>query len=421
MNEYTRREEVRWTLITAVLLVICIAGAIALLTTAKGATVPDPVALTAADEAESRALQFKGCTTSASKLVEEIGVFRGLAKAARIAEEEKREDEDGDEDGPKKKDDGSKKKDAKDSAPDASLAWLAAQTSHKHARALAPCRKLTDDATQGSPDASEGWAAVLAAAETSPPGDDPAAQVVAAKRLLVVLGNAPIPTVVEAVDKADAILREDAERARERAASATIREPLPQGLLGRKVAIAVGLGLSLVALLVSFFSVRAASIRRAITLIPLRKVARTDDRGMQAAAILQLAAQPNGGEPGLVIGAAVGGLVAAALSPLDADWFVAGVMGGLVLGLTAQLLLRLLWGQADWRARAIELAEIEKPAIPVVLVLGGVMPGMEAQFIDFFMTLQPQEAAAAVEKLAAQAEERILAAADAGALQKPPR
>ncbi|HSN99199.1 MAG TPA: hypothetical protein VLS89_12980, partial [Candidatus Nanopelagicales bacterium] len=60
-----------------------------------------------------------------------------------------------------------------------------------------------------------------------------------------------------------------------------------------------------------------------------------------------------------------------------------------------------------------ELAEIEKPAIPIVLVMSGVNPGLEAQFIQYLRSLSPEDAANAVEKLASQAEERILAAAEA--------
>jgi hypothetical protein len=42
-----------------------------------------------------------------------------------------------------------------------------------------------------------------------------------------------------------------------------------------------------------------------------------------------------------------------------------------------------------------------------------VKPGREEDFLGFFLKLSPSEAAVAVEKIAAQAEEQILAAADA--------
>ena len=47
-------------------------------------------------------------------------------------------------------------------------------------------------------------------------------------------------------------------------AAPTKREQLPKGLLSREVAISVGVGLALVALLISFLSVRAASMRRLV-------------------------------------------------------------------------------------------------------------------------------------------------------------
>ena len=62
---------------------------------------------------------------------------------------------------------------------------------------------------------------------------------------------------------------------------------------------------------------------------------------------------------------------------------------------------------------AAELGETEKPAIPIVLVLTSVNVGLEAQFMQFFSSLSAEESAATVEKLAVQAEERILANAEA--------
>ena len=51
MNEYTRREEVRWTFISSLCLVLFIAPAVVLLVTARGKTIPDPEARTAAKTA----------------------------------------------------------------------------------------------------------------------------------------------------------------------------------------------------------------------------------------------------------------------------------------------------------------------------------------------------------------------------------
>ena len=126
----------------------------------------------------------------------------------------------------------------------------------------------------------------------------------------------------------------------------------------------------------------------------------------------------------MVIGSALGGLLAAVAAPTDnvnifiADLFVAGAMGGLLIGLAAQWLVRTLTGVARWRERTKELGDIEKPTIPVALVLGGVTPGLEKQFLRYFEALPVADAATVVQKLAAQAEEQILAAADAAAQQQ---
>jgi hypothetical protein len=179
--------------------------------------------------------------------------------------------------------------------------------------------------------------------------------------------------------------------------------------------VGIGVGLSVIALLLSYLSVRVVSNRRLGTLVPLREAAKTSQPGLHAAAVLRLASQSNGGLPGAVIGGALGGLVAAGVAATDTDVFIGGVMTGFLLGLGVQFLFRMLLGAGRWRQRATELAEIEKPAIPLVLVLSGVNPGLEAQFVKFFNGLSPADAASTVEKLASQAEERILAAADAGA------
>ena len=128
----------------------------------------------------------------------------------------------------------------------------------------------------------------------------------------------------------------------------------------------------------------------------------------------------------MVVGSAIGGLIAALISPTDdpnifiADLFVAGSMGGLLIGLVGQWLGRTLAGVNRWRNRCKELADIEKPSIPVALVLGGVTPGLEKQFLRYFEALPVADAAMVVEKLAAQAEEQIIAAAEAAAQRGAP-
>jgi len=400
VNEYTRRDEVRWMLLTAVALVLCIAAAIVLLTTARGPMVHDPAARQAADDASAQSEAFMGCKASATKLSEELALLMSHAKTVNI------EPEIGDDGKPKPKPKGA------DKTPD--IAWPVAEPTHKYAASLMRCRAASDEATGGK--APKGWDAVGAAAKVAvPTKDDDEAQIKASREVKRALSETSLEELGAAVVEADKVLADRAAAARSNAATAKIRQPLPPGLLGRKAAIATGLGLALVGLLVSFFSVRAASRRRATALIPLRAAAKTTHRGHQAAAILTLSAHHNGGEPGLVLGAAIGGLTAATLSRADADWFVVGVMAGLIIGLVFQLVARVVIGLSPWRARATELSEVEKPTLPIVLVLKGVNEGHEEQFVGFLLRLQPTEAAAADEQLAAQAEERILMEAEAGA------
>jgi hypothetical protein len=311
--------------------------------------------------------------------------------------------------------------------PNADLAWNAAVPLHTGSKQLATCRGLVEGAVGARASATAGWDAIAAAAALAVPREgDMEARLVAARRMQS-FADAPVDQVAAMTADAETKLREAASQQASRAEQARIHEPLPTGLLARETAVAIGVGLAIAALLVSFLSVRAASLRRQATLVPLRELAHTPQRGLHAAAILKLAAQANGGEPGLVIGAAVGGLLAALAFRLDSDMFVAGVMGGLLLGLAAQWLIRSVIGLTRWRARAAELGEVEKPTIPIVLVLSGVNAGLESQFLDFFEGLGPGDAAATVDRLAAQAEERILAAAEAGippaptlAAQPPP-
>jgi hypothetical protein len=93
-------------------------------------------------------------------------------------------------------------------------------------------------------------------------------------------------------------------------------------------------------------------------------------------------------------------------------------MGGLLFGLALQWLTRTISGVAKWRERSRELGNIEKPTIPIALVLGGVTPGLEKQFLRYFEALPVADAAVVVQKLAAQAEEQILQAAESGMMQQ---
>jgi hypothetical protein len=415
VNEYTRREEVRWTFIASLALVICVAPAVVLLVTAKGATVPDPAAQLAATAAADRETAAHVCTKAADGLATEVDVFKKSGKAAHLDADTA---DAGAPKAPVKRSPKGKPPPAPEKPPNVSLAWPAAQPSYKQAKALAPCRVPTDAAVTRA-DTAAAWDAVTAAAAVTQPADDnPDAQVDAARSLLKIFADAPVDRLVSQTRDAEAAVQTASTAAAATAAKATIVEPLPEGILPRRAAVGIGVGLSVIALLLSYLSVRMASMRRLATLAPLREAARAGQPGMHAAAVLKLAAQHNGGEPGLVIGGAIGGVLAS-LKPTDADLFIAGVMAGMIVGLATQWLYRLLVGAARWRSRAAELSEIEKPTIPIVLVLSGVNAGLEKQFITYFNGLSPVDAAQMVEKLASQAEERILAAADAGAAGPP--
>lgn len=418
MNEYTRREEVRWTLIASLLMVLCIAPAVILLVTAKGKLVPDPQARAAADEATIKVKPAHACTVHAAKLETEIDPFKATAKAAHLDTNEEAPAD------PKQKKaktlTGKVRqagKDLKDKAnePDINLAWNAALPTAKAAKLLSPCRPMVEAVSGQRPETAAAWDAIAKAAAVQPPADDKKAELAAARLLLKLWDGIAIDKVVAQTKETEDATQKLADELTAKAGTAMVREPIPEGLVPRRLAVGIGVGLSVIALLLSYLSVRVSSNRRLMTLVPLREAAKTTQPGLHAAAVLRLAAQPNGGLPGAVIGGAVGGLVAAALAPSDTDVFIGGVMSGFLFGLGAQFLFRMLAGAGAWRQRATELADIEKPAIPVVLVLSGVNPGLEGPFIKFFTGLSEGDAASTVEKLASQAEERILAAADAGA------
>ncbi len=414
MNEYTRREEVRWTLVASLLMVLCIAPAVILLVTAKGRLVPDAQARKVADEAADGIKPAHSCVIQAEKLQTEIDVFKGLAKAAHLDADPAAAD-------PKASKKQSlpgrivKKLQEKDKEPDIGLAWSAAQPSQKAAKLLAACRVNVEAGAGQRPEAAPAWDAIAKAAAIQPATADKTEELAAARSLLKLLGDIPVDKIAQQTKDAAAATQKHADELSAVADKAMVREALPDGLVPRRLAVGIGVGLSVIALLLSYLSVRVVSNRRLATLVPLREAAKHSQPGLHAAAVLRLAAQGNGGLPGAVIGGAFGGLVAAWLSATDTDVFIGGVMMGFLMGLAVQFIYRLLIGAGYWRQRATELAEIEKPAIPIVLVLSGVNPGLEAQFMKFFGGLSAADAATTVEKLASQAEERILAAADAGA------
>jgi hypothetical protein len=422
VNEYTRREEVRWTLIASLALVLCMAPAVFLLVTAQGRLLPDAEAKKKAQEAGDRVGQIHTCFTTADKLFTEVDVFKASAKAAHLDAVDDPATQ------PLRRKPPVRGKPApKDKEPDGSMAWPAAQSSLKQAKLLAAapapapgtaspsCRQMIEAVVGARPDATPGWEAINKAAEKPASVTDSKEQIEASRLMLKLLGDAPISKVRDHARDAEAEQKKLADQLQAAADKAVIREPIPEGVIPRRIAVGIGVGLSVITLLLSYLSVRVASVKRLATLIPLREAAKTSQPGLHAAAVLRLAAQHNGGLPGMVIGAAIGGIAAALIMPADTDVFIVGVMAGCIIGLALQWVYRAVLGASRWRARAGELADVEKPAIPIVLVLSGVNPGLEGPFISFFSALSQDDAALTVEKLAAQAEEKILAAADAGA------
>lgn len=416
MNEYTRREEVRWTLVSVAILIPSVAIAIVRLLLIQGPMVPDQTAIRASEDAAMRQKEFEACVKAAAKLSKEVPIFKTVAESAKRRAEEQA-----------KKDRTRLRGKDKDKKLEIRIPWSAAQLVYKNAKRLSGCKAQTASAAGGRSEAELAWTAVRKAAKMAEPkkGDEKS-EAAAAQQLLKLFEEAPIDKLKGHVEDAQAQLADDAKQASQRAATAKVRQELPEGLFPRGAAIGVGVGVALAALIISYISVRSASMRRARSLIGLRRFANTPEAGLQAAAIIRFAAHHNGGEPGMVLGSALGGLTAAILVPMlgqglfIGDLYVAGAMGGLLFGLALQWLVRTISGVNRWRERAKELGNIEKPTIPIALVLGGVTPGLEKQFLRYFEALPVADAAVVVQKLAAQAEEQILQAAEAGAATGAP-
>src|SRR4051812_31340990 len=204
VNEYTRREEGRWTLIASLALVLGMAPAVFLLVTAEGALVPDPGAQVAAKVASDKLQQAHTCVVTADKLPTEIDVFKSAAKAAHLDAEAA--------EAPVLVGAPGRRKPLpafvrgkpapKEKEPDAALAWPAAQPSQKLAKALTACRAAVDLAVSRT-DAAKGWEAIVKAGEVGTPGADPAEQISAARALMKLLGEAPIDKVVQQVRDAE--------------------------------------------------------------------------------------------------------------------------------------------------------------------------------------------------------------------------
>jgi hypothetical protein len=348
-----------------------------------------------------------------AKLVQEIPVFTTVGKGAQKRAEEQVEEE-------------RKKSRNKKVEVVAKVPWSAAQHVYNQSKKLTGCQDQATAAVGARPEAEPAWKALLETARMKEPtrGDEKA-ESEASLALLKLIADAPMDKLKDQVDDARNLLTDEAKKSQQNAQTARVRQELPEGLFPRVAAIGVGVAVALAALVISYISARSVSTRRARALVGLRRFANTPEAGLQAASIIRFAAHHNGGEPGMVLGAALGGLLAAILVPtlgeglFLGDLYVAGCMGGLLFGLALQWLVRTISGFGRWRERALELGNIEKPTIPIPLVLGGVTPGLEKQFLRYFEALPVADAAVVVQKLAAQAEEQILQAAEAGAMRSP--
>ncbi len=412
MNEYTRREETRWTLATVLILVPAVASAIVVLVNAKGPLVTSPSAIRAETEAREQVESFKGCEKNAKDLAAEVGIFKSrAAKKQREAKEaaSKR-----------------RRRRRRGETIDFEIPWSAASPVLKQVRSLAKknCRAIANRATSPKKDTTKAWGAVSRASALKSPGTSLKARQATAKKLLALFAKAPVRALESHASKASKQLAKKLEDATENAKDDLIPAPLPEGLFSRAAAIGIGVAIALAALIISYLSVRSVSVRRGTALMALRPLANTEEAGIQAAAIVRLAAHHNGGEPGMAIGAALGGLLGALTATSGspgtfvADLFVAGTMGGVLVGLAGQWVVRRLEGAGRFRSRAKELGDIEKPTVSIDLVVNAVTPGLEKQFLRYFEAQPMPNASAIVQKLAAQAETQILAAAEAAAAQQ---
>ena len=394
-------------------LIPAVAIAIVRLLLVQGPMVPDQTAIKEADGAKARAAEFETCPTTADKLSKETPLFKTVVKGAQKRAEEEA--------------DALRKKAKKDEKIEVAIKipWSAAQHVYSFSKKLANCQQQTTAAVGARTEAEPAWTAIKEVAKMKEPtrGDEKA-EAKASAQVLKLIEDAPIDKLKGHVDDAQAQLQDVAKKSQARADTARVRQELPEGLFPRAAAIGVGVGVALAALIISFISVRSSAMRRARSLISLRRFANTPEAGLQASAIIRFAAHHNAGEPGMVLGSALGGLATAILVPMlghglfIGDLYVAGAMGGLLFGLALQWLTRTISGVAKWRERSRELGNIEKPTIPIALVLGGVTPGLEKQFLRYFEALPVADAAVVVQKLAAQAEEQILQAAESGMMQQ---
>lgn len=385
MNDYTRRDEIRWNVIAATILVFCVSAVVLLLVTAKQPRVPDVAAQASADRAVAMAQEASLCPARVDALLHELSLTEDLLTRLRMR-----------------------------SVKTSDAHWTQLQNTIQAAKTLLPCKAMLADTQRSGGNQAAAWTAVQLLADVVLPdpssdGDGPAEF---ATRFASWNKINPVEGLRAVTKSAAEALAQEADDQRRAAAVATIPATPPPRVLTREQAIGICAALALLQLALSYLSVRARSLARFSALYPLRDLRAEHQAGLQAAMILRLGAQRDAGFPGAVIGTAVLSLVATlALQPPDADAAVGGALLGLLVGMLAQALAEWTLAASRWRERSLEIAEVEKPVLSMVLVLGAIAEGREHEFLEYFLGLSEIEAAAVVENLAQTAEERILSGA----------
>lgn len=432
MNVYTRRSEIRWMLISLLILVPCIGFAIVKVTSAQGPLIDDPQAVAAEKQASEQAAEFAPCIKEAEAFRDEVKAFEDAAAAAKDAAVAQA-----------KKDARFGQKPKPITSGDYDVAWDKVTPILKRARTLEKdCLRLANSAYPDAEKVLPTWKLVnKAGTSIEDPGeakcedkpDDKKGeekkkclaahnekQQVQRQRLEQYIADKDVSlkALIQHVTVASERLQANVAQTAAAVKDEKIRQTLPEGLLERNVAIGVGAGVALLALIVSYLSVHMASRRRLKTAEKLRQFADTPEAAAQTTGIVRLGMHANAGEPGMVIGAAIGALVVALLLKPEedptivlGDMFVAGTMAGVVGGLVLQWIARAIVG-TRWRLNAKEIGEIETPTMPVVLVTDGVKPAEEKAFLRDLKKLPFAEATAKVQDIATAAEERILMGGD---------
>jgi hypothetical protein len=397
---YARKEELRTSLVALLVFLSTMSAAVVVVARTPPALEVDNDRLTQATATVAEAAEAEKCARFVRELATESSLFQKTGASARLDEPPPT---------PPARPNLKPGAPATPPGPDVKLALGGATTLQKKAAGLATCRRsfpasgLSSDATRANEQLER------LASLTVPAASAPEATQLLFARAVLESSKAPfgvLHTELLALAERRTV---DARAAEEQARKPS--KPVQSGLLPRNTAIGAGAGVGLLAVVLSLLSLRVASNRRSLVLAPMREAARQGKAGEQALAVAKLAAERNGGEPGLVMGAGVFALVGALVAGRDPDMFVAATMGGCVVGAGLQFAVRLVRGASGWRARLVELGELEKPALSMVLLSQSVEEGKEEQFVQFLRSNPPEVATDAIEKLVQVAEDRILAQA----------